>query len=68
MNEKVRLGRWVLNDNNTKLTLSNDNNTQTIDINFLKKNKRGSQGPSLDGSAYLSPGVSYQLSVGGGYD
>ncbi|MCH2022762.1 MAG: hypothetical protein MK207_09815 [Saprospiraceae bacterium] len=39
VNEKVRLGRWVLNDNNTKLTLSNDNNTQTIDINFLKKNK-----------------------------
>ena len=39
LDEKERLGRWVLNDDNSKITLSNDDATQTIDINFLKKNK-----------------------------
>mgnify|MGYP001394385786 CR=1 FL=1 len=39
MDDRERLGRWVLNDNNSKITLSNDDLTQTININFLKKNK-----------------------------
>jgi hypothetical protein len=39
MGDEVRLGRWILSDDNASLTLSNNNYTQTIGINFLKKRR-----------------------------
>jgi hypothetical protein len=39
IDDETRLGRWILNDDNSKLTLSNDEYTQTIGLNFVKKSK-----------------------------
>lgn len=37
--EDSRLGRWILSDDNTQLTLSNDDYTQTLGIAFMQKRK-----------------------------